>query len=185
VPAVRLLRERLPRVCLENSLGKPGLFFAGAVPEGAKVRILGLDVGEKTIGVAVSDPTGLIAQGRGVIRRTGGEDDLRKIKELAKECSAGLIVVGLPRNMNGTLGEQGKKILAFAEKLKEATGLPVQPWDERLSTVAAERMLVGADLSRRRRKKVVDQVAAALILQNFLDAKKMSGIDNGKGVKLE
>lgn len=136
------------------------------------MRILGLDIGEKTIGVAVSDPTGLIAEGRGVIRRAGGEEDIRRIKELAEEHAASLIVVGLPRNMNGSVGEQGKKVLAFAKSLQEATGLPVQAWDERLTTVAAERMLIGANLTRRRRKKVIDQVAATLILQNFLDAKK-------------
>jgi len=135
------------------------------------MRILGLDLGDKTIGVAVSDPSGLIAQGIGVVARQGGEPDLRKIKEIADQYAVRLIVIGLPRNMNGTLGPQGKKVLAFQRKLQKATGLPVQTWDERLTTAAAEKTLISADLTRARRKKVIDQVAAALILQNFLDAK--------------
>lgn len=142
------------------------------------MRILGLDLGDKTIGVAVSDPSGVIAQGIGVIARTGEENDLRKIKALADQYAVRLIVVGLPWNMNGTLGEQGEKALAFAEKLKKATGLQVQTWDERLTTVAAEKVLLSADLTRARRKKMIDKVAAAMILQNFLDAKRNNLIRN-------
>ncbi|MEW6275329.1 MAG: Holliday junction resolvase RuvX [Bacillota bacterium] len=149
------------------------------------MRILGLDLGDKTIGVAVSDPSGLIAQGVTVIRRRDEAGDLKKIKELLRKYPARLIVVGLPRNMNGTLGEQGQKAVAFAEKLKRATGLPVQTWDERLTTLAAEKVLISADLTRARRKKVIDKIAAALILQNFLDAKEVKNIDKGGPVKLE
>jgi putative Holliday junction resolvase len=135
-----------------------------------EVRVLGLDVGDKTIGVAVSDPLGYTAQGVKVIRRAGLRKDMSEIKQLAREYGAGLIVVGLPRNMNGTIGEQGEKILVFAGELGKVTGLPVRTWDERLTTVAADKVLIRADLSRARRKKVIDKVAAMFILQNFLDA---------------
>jgi putative Holliday junction resolvase len=135
------------------------------------MRILGLDVGDKTIGVAVSDPLGVIAQGVGIILRTKRESDLIKIKELIKKYAVELIVVGLPWNMNGTLGKQGQKALAFADQLKKNAGVPVQTWDERLTTLTAEKVLLSADLSRARRKKVIDKIAAVLILQNFLDAK--------------
>jgi len=135
------------------------------------MRVLGLDVGDKTIGVAVSDPLGFTAQGVKVIRRTGLRKDLNEIKELVREYEAGLIVVGLPRNMDGTIGGQGEKVLAFAGELGKVTGLPVRTWDERLTTIAADKVLISADLSRARRKKVIDKVAAMFILQNFLDAK--------------
>lgn len=146
------------------------------------MRIIGLDVGDKTIGVAVSDPLGVIAQGVAVIWRAGEENDLRRIKELQEKYAAQLIVVGLPRNMNGTLGKQGHKVLAFVDRIKAVTGVPVQIWDERLTTVAAEKVLLAADLTRARRKKVIDRLAAALILQNFLDAQKgdyKESIDKG------
>lgn len=144
------------------------------------MRVLGLDLGDKTVGVAVSDPLGLIAQGIGVIARAGEDQDLEKIKAIADQYAARLIVIGLPWNMSGTLGEQGKKVLAFAKKLEKATGLPVQTWDERLTTAAAEKALLSADLTRARRKKVIDKVAAALILQNFLDAKRTTLIGNNR-----
>ncbi len=151
------------------------------------MRILGLDVGNKTIGVAVSDPSGSIAQGVGVIARADEESDLRRIKELSEKYAAQMIVVGLPRNMNGTLGFQGQKVLAFVDRLKEAaTGVRVQTWDERLTTLAAEKVLLAADLSRARRKKVIDKMAAVLILQNFLDAKNSCrDVDKDVPVKLE
>jgi len=114
---------------------------------------------------------GFTAQGVKVIRRTGLCKDLNEIKELVQEYKVGLIVVGLPRNMDGTIGGQGEKVLVFARELGEVTGLPVRTWDERLTTMAAEKVLISADLSRARRKKVIDKVAAVLILQNFLEAK--------------
>ncbi|MFA5383140.1 MAG: Holliday junction resolvase RuvX [Eubacteriales bacterium] len=136
------------------------------------MRIMGLDVGEKTIGVAVSDPLACIAQGVKTIMRGGSEqEDLKKIKELIEQYDIGLIVVGLPRNMNGTLGEQGNKMLKFVEKLKDNLNLHVEIWDERLSTVAAEKILLSADVSRARRKKVIDKLAAVIILQNYLDSR--------------
>jgi len=136
---------------------------------------MGLDVGEKTIGVAVSDPLGCIAQGVKTILRAGSEqEDIKNIDELVKQYDIELIVVGLPRNMNGTLGEQGNKILKFVGKLKDNFNLHVEIWDERLSTAAAEKILLSADISRAKRKKVIDKLAAVIILQNYLDSRLIS-----------
>lgn len=135
------------------------------------MRIMGLDVGEKTIGVAVSDELGWTAQGIEVIRRQDMKADLTRLKTLAEEYTINEIVIGLPKNMNGTIGEKGKEIQRFAMVLQEETSFPVVLWDERLTTVAAERALLEADVSRRKRKKVIDKMAAVFILQNYLDAK--------------
>ncbi|KUK52696.1 MAG: Putative Holliday junction resolvase [Desulfotomaculum sp. 46_296] len=149
-----------------------GFVHQGRLKEDFFLRIMGLDVGEKTIGVAVSDPLGCIAQGVKTILRGGPVlDDIKNIKELTRQYDIELIVVGLPRNMNGALGEQGNKILKFVEKLKDNLNLDVEIWDERLSTVAAEKMLLSANVSRRRRKKVIDKLAAVIILQNYLDSR--------------
>ncbi|CAJ1003340.1 MULTISPECIES: Holliday junction resolvase RuvX [Bacillales] len=134
-------------------------------------RILGLDVGEKTIGVAVSDELGWTAQGVETIRRQSKEKDLARLKEWIQYYQVGEIVVGLPKNMNGTIGARGESCQAFARWLEERTGLPVRLWDERLTTMAAERMLITADVSRQKRKNVIDKMAATLILQGYLDAK--------------
>lgn len=137
------------------------------------MRILGLDVGEKKIGVAVSDPARLIAQGvETILRSKQGRNDIAEIKKLINKYDADLVVVGLPWNMNGTLGEQGRNILAFVDKLKKNFKIEVETWDERLSTVAAEKILLSADVSRARRKKIIDKMAAAIILQNYLDARQ-------------
>ncbi|MCG0277735.1 MAG: Holliday junction resolvase RuvX [Thermanaeromonas sp.] len=139
------------------------------------MRIMGLDVGEKNIGVAVSDPLGWTAQGVTTIRRRGKlEEDLEAILRLAKEYRVERVVVGLPRNMNGSLGPQARKVLEFIEALEERLQLPVVPWDERLTTSAAERVLITADLSRRRRKSVIDRLAAVLILQSYLDCQQQN-----------
>lgn len=136
---------------------------------------MGLDVGEKTIGVAVSDPLGWTAQGVTTIRRRGSlEEDLEAILRLVQEYHVERVVVGLPRNMNGSLGPQAKKVLDFMQALEERLKLPVVPWDERLTTSAAERVLIAADLSRRRRKGVVDRLAAVLILQSYLDCQQQN-----------
>jgi len=132
------------------------------------MRIMGLDVGDKTIGVAVSDPLGWTAQGVEVIRRDGRE--MARLVELVGKFEVQKLVVGLPLNMNGTLGPQGEKVLAFIEKLKKSLNLPVDTWDERLSTVASEKILLAADVSRAGRRKVIDKMAAAFILQGYLDA---------------
>lgn len=134
------------------------------------MRIMGLDVGDKTIGVALSDPLGWTAQGLEVIRRNTLEKDMNRLCQIIDEYAVEKILVGMPKNMNATIGPQGEKVLAFIENLKENIDLPIKTWDERLSTVAAERMLIQADVSRSKRKKVIDKMAAAVILQGYLDA---------------
>ena len=135
-------------------------------------RTLGLDVGDRTIGVAVSDPFGWTAQGVKTIRRKSKKEDFQELEDLMKEYNIKKIVVGLPKNMNGTLGPQGEKTKAFGEKLKKKYGLPVILWDERLSTRAAERTLIEGDVSRRKRKGIIDKMAAIHILQGYLDSVK-------------
>ncbi len=134
-------------------------------------RILALDVGDKRIGIALSDPLHLIASPHSVYTRVGWGPDVRHISQLAKENSATLVLVGLPLNMDGSKGFQAEKIETFTEKLKEA-GLEIKLWDERLSTVSAERALLEDNMRRTQRKQMVDQVAAAIILQSYLDAKE-------------
>lgn len=142
------------------------------------MRIMGLDVGDKTIGVAISDALGLTAQGLEVIRRAeNSEQDFKRLKQLVKAHGIAKIVVGLPRNMNGTLGPQGEKVLAFIRELRQFLQLPVETWDERLSTAEAERLLISADISRRKRRKIIDKMAASIILQGYLDANKTAGKD--------
>lgn len=132
-------------------------------------RILALDVGDRTIGVAVSDPLGIAAHPVETLRRTRQADDIARVCALAAEREAVAVVVGLPRNMDGSLGPQAEKTQAFADALAERVGLPVMMWDERLSTRAAERALIASGLTRKRRKGVVDQVAAVYFLQGYLD----------------
>lgn len=134
------------------------------------MRILGLDPGEKRIGVAVSDPLGITAQALQVITRTGLEKDIALIGDICRGYGVELIVMGLPRNMDGTEGEKAKAARRLAGKLQESLGVRVVLWDERLSTRAAEQTLLEADMSRRRRKQVVDKIAAAYILQGYLDS---------------
>lgn len=133
------------------------------------MRLMGLDVGTKTIGVALSDPLGLTAQGFEVIRRKGEEKDLARLRDIIAEKEVDRIVVGLPRNMNGTMGPQSGFVREFASLLEETFNLPVAMWDERLSTVAAEKMLISADVSRSKRKMVIDKMAAVMILQGYMD----------------
>ncbi len=137
--------------------------------------ILGLDFGSKTTGVAISDPLGWTAQGLEIIRRqeeTNIKPTLNRISELCESYKVDVIVLGLPKNMNNTVGERGEKTLLFKEKLEARLKLPVITWDERLSTVAAENILLDADISRKKRKQVIDKLAATIILQNYLDAKR-------------
>ncbi|MBM4293686.1 MAG: Holliday junction resolvase RuvX [Deltaproteobacteria bacterium] len=135
-----------------------------------EARVLGLDVGEKRIGVAVSDPLGITAQGLGVLHRKDRDTDLARLQEMVRDYRVVKIVVGVPRHMDGRPGKQAQEILDLAAALGEALAAEVVPWDERLTTREAERVLIQADLSRRRRRQVVDQVAAALILQGYLDS---------------
>lgn len=132
-------------------------------------RWLGLDVGERTIGVAVSDPGGLLAQPLETVRRAGWKADLARLAELVAAYEVTGIVVGLPRRLSGRQGPEAEAAAAFAGRLAEGLGLPVMTWDERLTTRAATDALLEADVGRRRRKAAVDAVAAALILQGALD----------------
>jgi putative Holliday junction resolvase len=134
------------------------------------MRVLGLDVGEKTIGVAVSDPLGITAQGIKTIERKGKKTDIEELRKICSEYVVDTIVVGLPKNMNGTIGPQGEKVINFSEFIKENLELPIKMWDERLTTVAAHKAMLEADLSRAKRKKIVDKIAAMYILQGYLDS---------------
>ena len=134
-----------------------------------EIRILALDVGEKRIGLAVSDPLGITAQGLEVLTRKDRAADLNRLLEVARQWGVQRVVVGLPRHMNGRLGSSAPQILELVEILQKTLGVEVVTWEERLTTVEAERVLLQADVSRRRRRQVVDQLAAVLILQNFLD----------------
>lgn len=135
------------------------------------MRILGIDLGDKRIGLALSDPMGWTAQGLEVISGSGGsKNDIRKIRDIAVKHEVGKVVVGLPLNMNGSSGPRAEKARDFAGRLAKALDLPVEMWDERLTTAEAQRVLIDADVSRARRKQVIDKMAAILILQNYLDA---------------
>ncbi|MBW1991428.1 MAG: Holliday junction resolvase RuvX [Deltaproteobacteria bacterium] len=138
------------------------------------MRILALDVGAKRIGLAVSDPLGLTAQGLGILERRSREEDLARLAEVAREYRVQEILVGLPRHMSGRLAAQAEEILELARELGQALNLPVTPWDERLSSREAERVLLTADVSRRRRRQVLDKMAAVLILQAYLDRRQTS-----------
>ena len=138
------------------------------------MRSMSLDLGTRTIGIAVSDLTGLIANGVETIRRTSPERDFARIAELLSKWEVGEIVLGYPKNMNGTVGDRAKAAEAFAEELENRfKGISVVLWDERLSTVAAEKVLIEADLQRKKRRKVIDMMAAVVILQNYLDSKAL------------
>ncbi|GAA0734561.1 Holliday junction resolvase RuvX [Clostridium oceanicum] len=134
------------------------------------MRILGLDIGDRTIGVAISDPLGFTAQGITTIRRKKEEIDLDELKKICDKYGVDTIVSGLPKNMNGTLGPQSQKVIDFCEKIKEHINIPIKMWDERLTTVAATKAMLEADLSRSKRKKIVDKIAATYILQGYLDS---------------
>jgi len=137
------------------------------------MRILCLDVGSKTIGVAMSDPMGWIAQGIKTIRRGPTDGDCRDLKKMIEEHEVERIVVGLPLNMNGTEGPQAVNIRKFVEEMQKIIPeIPVEFWDERLSTVAAERTLIEADVSRAKRKDVINHMAAVQILQGYLESKR-------------
>ncbi|HYF96131.1 MAG TPA: Holliday junction resolvase RuvX [Symbiobacteriaceae bacterium] len=134
------------------------------------MRIGGLDLGDKTIGVALSDELGWTAQGLEVIRRKAPAHDFARLAEIARQYGVERWVVGLPRNMNGTDSPRTEITRAFVAALQAESGLPVETYDERMTTIAAERVLLQADVSRAKRKQVIDKIAAAVILQGFLDA---------------
>jgi putative Holliday junction resolvase len=135
------------------------------------MRIMGLDVGSKTIGVAVSDDMGWTAQGVTTITRKNLDSDLEELRKLMDQYNPLEIVVGLPKNMDGTIGKQAEEVLTLVETMKESLNIPVITWDERLSTVAANRFLLEADISRKKRNKVINKMAAVFILQGYLDSR--------------
>ena len=137
------------------------------------MRIMGLDVGTKTVGVAISDALGWTAQGIETIKINEelGEFGIERIKELVKEYAVTEFVVGFPKNMNNTVGPRGEASENFKKLLEETFNFPVKLWDERLTTMAAERMLIEADVSRKKRKLVIDKMAAVMILQGYLNSK--------------
>ncbi|MBM4762384.1 Holliday junction resolvase RuvX [Bacillus sp. B15-48] len=136
------------------------------------MRVMGLDVGTKTVGVALSDELGWTAQGFETVKINEDENEFGfvRLSEIVKEHNVSRIVVGLPKNMNGTIGPRGEACQVYAEELKKLFSLPVILWDERLSTIAAERVLLEADVSRKKRKKVIDKMAAVMILQGYLNS---------------
>lgn len=138
------------------------------------MRVMGLDVGSKTVGVAVSDAMKWTAQGLETIaiNEEKGKFGFERIGEIIKEYKVNEIIVGLPKNMNNTIGPRGEASQEYAQMLREKFQLPVQLWDERLSTMAAERVLLDADVSRKKRKKVIDKIAAVMILQGYLDSQQ-------------
>lgn len=135
---------------------------------------MALDVGSRTIGIACSDALLMTAQGIETIRRTSLENDFNRLRELISEYEVHELVVGMPKNMNGTKGDRAEKTEEFVEKMKAVIDLPVTFWDERLSTVMAERQLIAADVSRKKRKGVIDKMAAVIILQGYLDRLQFS-----------
>ena len=132
-------------------------------------KYLGLDLGEKTIGIAISDDLCLTAQSLLTLARKGFDEDISSLSQIILEKGVTAIVVGLPKNMDGSLGPAAQEVLRLASLFETAFKLPVYTFDERLSTVAAEKILLEADLSRKKRRKVIDRLAAAYILQGFLD----------------
>lgn len=145
------------------------------------MRSLALDIGDKTIGIAASDLLNITAQGVKTIKRTSNKEDLRQLGEIISEYDAEILVIGYPKNMNGTEGERCEIVKKFAEKISNAFPNVKQVfWDERLSTVAAEKNLIAADVSRAKRKKVIDKMAAVYILQGWLDSNQKGSISVGR-----
>lgn len=136
------------------------------------MRILSLDVGTKTIGVAVSDELGITANGITTIKRSDIKSDLKNLKDIIDRYSPAEIVIGVPYNIDGSVGNRGKDILTFSDTVKKEFSIPVVYWDESFSTVNAEEKMLEADLSRKKRKKVIDKMAAVIILQEYLACKQ-------------
>ena len=133
------------------------------------MRVMGLDIGSRTIGVAVSDELEFTAQGLKTIKRRSFAEDCEELSQIIHQFEVRKVVVGLPKNMDGTLGRQAELTFKWIKSFQQKISLPVVTWDERLSTVGASRVLIEADLSRKKRKRVIDKVAAVLILQGYLD----------------
>ncbi|HSF18313.1 MAG TPA: Holliday junction resolvase RuvX [Vicinamibacteria bacterium] len=135
------------------------------------MRVMGIDLGERRIGVALSDEGGVIASPRETLERKGNRRDIPHLLDMARRENVGEILVGMPLSLDGSEGAQARKVARFVEALRAETDLTVTTWDERLSTVSAERTLLEADLSREKRRRAIDRVAAAIILQSYLDQK--------------
>lgn len=133
------------------------------------MRIMGLDVGDRRIGIAMSDPMGWTAQPHSTLHRRNLAADIELLQKLCQEFEVELIVVGLPLNMNGTMGPKALEIQEFGDDLSKKLDLPIEYWDERLTTVSAEKVLLEANVSRQKRRGVIDKLAAVNILQNYLD----------------
>jgi len=136
-------------------------------------RLMGLDVGDKTIGVAVSDLLMITAQGVTTIKRTNIKNDINELKKIINEYQVTKIVSGLPKMLDGTVGIQGEKVLNFLDKLKNHVDLPIELEDERFTTSISERMLIDADVKRKKRKEVIDKLAAVHILSGYMQRKKL------------
>jgi len=136
-------------------------------------RLMGLDVGDKTIGVAVSDLLMITAQGVTTIKRTNIKNDINELRKIIEEYEVTKIVSGIPKMLDGTIGIQGEKVLAFIEKIKKHIDLPIDFEDERFTTSISERMLIDADVKRKKRKEVIDKLAAVHILSGYMQRKKL------------
>jgi putative Holliday junction resolvase len=145
----------------------------------ATMRVLALDLGDVRIGVALSDETGTLASGLSTLRSLGPRKDTQAIAALVREHEAGEVVVGMPLRLDGSLGPQGEKVAAFAERLRRSLRVPVVLWDERLSSVAADELLAEAGVRRRDRRDRIDRAAATLILQGYLDTRRATPIAAG------
>jgi len=133
------------------------------------MRIMGLDIGSRKIGVAISDELGVTAQGLKSIEIKSIDNAFGELVDIIKNFKIDKIVIGLPKNMDGSIGRQAEKVLKWIEEFKSKINLPIETWDERLSTVEASKLLIKADLSRKKRKHVIDKLAAVLILQGYID----------------
>lgn len=159
--------------------GRAGADRTGAL--GERPRYLGLDLGSRTVGVAVSDPLGLTAQPLEVIRFRSWEEAEHRLEELVRLYGAERLVVGYPRRTDGSEGPEAERVRQRAARLEKRLGVPCELWDERLTTVVAERALLEADVSRRRRRRVIDQTAAAVMLQSYLDFRRRRAERDGPG----
>ena len=136
-------------------------------------RLLGLDIGDKRIGVSVSDELGITAQGRENIYRESDDQAINEICELINRLHIDEVVIGMPKNMNGTLGPQAEKVMKFSKALGSSARIPIKHWDERLTTVIAQRSLTALNVKGRKKKKKVDRIASQLILQGYMDSKSL------------
>ena len=139
-------------------------------------RLIGLDVGDRTIGVAVSDLLMITAQGVTTIKRTNLKTDIQELKKIIDEYKVTKIIVGIPKMMDGTVGIQGEKVIEFTEKMKAKIDLPVDFQDERLTTALSEKILISADVKRNKRKEVIDKLAAVQILTTYMERMKRSAL---------